>query len=141
MSRLVTHAHPRTSTRSPTHTDTHTHRYRSISLVCNQDRRTLRAITAGQRLRSGSCQGGLQFSIDRKMNGTENVRRKCGKMCGKSTCQPQLFTRISVCRFGFQVPALVSCEKRSEIRDCTQLLPNKTGLSSTTTMVYMYIYI
>lgn len=63
-----------------------------------------------------------------------------GKMRGKSTCQPRLFTRISVRRFGFQVPALVSCEKRSEIRDCTQLLPNKTGLSSTTTMAYSQYY-
>lgn len=108
----LSHTHTYAHLHDRPHRDTHTltHRLRSISLVCNQDRRTLRAIIAGQRLRSGSCQGGLQFSIDRKMNGKENV----GKMCGKSTCQPRLFTRISV---PFWVSSACSGFVREEIRD------------------------
>lgn len=60
--------------------------------------------------------------------------------CGENPLASHDFSHVFRCRFGFQVPALVSCEKRSEIRDCTQLLPNKTGLSATTTMAYSQYY-
>lgn len=78
----LSHTHTHAHLHDRPHRDTHTltQRYRSISLVCNQDRRTLRAIISGQRLRSGSCQGGLQFSIDRKMNGKENVGENVRKI-------------------------------------------------------------
>lgn len=72
------------------------------------------------------------------MNGKENVRRKCGENARKIHLPATTFHTY----FGAPFWVLSACSGfvREEIRDCTQLLPNKTGLSSTTTMAYSQYY-
>lgn len=111
VSRLVTHAHPRTSTRSPTQRHSHTDRGTS-ALSAIKIGALWEQLSPGNACAQAAVKEDCNFQLIEKW-----MERKMWGKCAENPLASHDFSHVFRCRFGFQVPALVSCEKRSEIRD------------------------